>query len=179
MVTYFALITILEVYSVMILQVMMERSFWMYKLSRLHPSYVPEIHRFIDAAKNHARRTKKMRIHCPCMDCRNVVVFDDTQQILSHLVHQGFMKDYLIWSKHGEGSSAPYTTGNPANIDVDGLDMLVGGFSSYTRHNNLTSMVQTPNMLCQMFLIMVSLEEMKVSELMSCQIIWLRKMQNS
>jgi hypothetical protein len=38
------------------------------------------------------------------------------------------MKDYLIWTKHGEGSSVPYTTGNPANIDVDGPDMLVGGF---------------------------------------------------
>jgi hypothetical protein len=59
---------------------------------------------------------------------RNVVVFDDTQQILSHMVHRGFMKDYLISTKHGEGRSAPYTTGNPANIDVDGLDKLVGGF---------------------------------------------------
>jgi hypothetical protein len=100
----------------------------MYKLSRLDPSYIPEVHRFIDAAKNHARRTKKTHIHCPCVDCRNVVVFDGTQQILSHLVHRGFMKDYLIWTEHGEGSSAPYTTGNPANINVDGLDMLVGGF---------------------------------------------------
>jgi hypothetical protein len=62
------------------------------------------------------------------MDCKNIVVFDDTQQILSHLVHRGFVKDYLIWTKHGEGSPAPYTTGNPANIDVDGPDMLVGGF---------------------------------------------------
>jgi hypothetical protein len=107
---------------------MMERSFWMSKLSRLDPSYIPEVYRFIDAAKNHARRTKKTHIHCPCMDCKNIVVFDDTQQILSHLVRQGFMKDYLIWTKHGEGSYAPYTTENPANIDVDGPDMLVGGF---------------------------------------------------
>jgi hypothetical protein len=38
------------------------------------------------------------------------------------------MKGYLIWTKHGEGNSAPYTTGNPTNIDVDGPDMLVGGF---------------------------------------------------
>jgi hypothetical protein len=62
------------------------------------------------------------------MDCRNVVVFDDTQQILSYLVCRGFMKDYLIWTKHGEGSSAPYTTENPANINIDGPDMLVGRF---------------------------------------------------
>jgi hypothetical protein len=62
------------------------------------------------------------------MDYRNIVVFDDTQQILSYLVRRGFMKDYLIWTKYEDDSSAPYTTGNPANIDVDGLDMLVGGF---------------------------------------------------
>jgi hypothetical protein len=27
------------------------------------------------------------------------------------------VKDYIIWTKHGEGSSSPYTAGNPANID--------------------------------------------------------------
>ena len=31
----------------------MERSLWMYNLSRLDPSYIPEVHRFVDAAKNH------------------------------------------------------------------------------------------------------------------------------
>jgi hypothetical protein len=48
---------------------------------------------------------------------QNVVVFDDKEQIISHLVCQEFMKDYIIWTKHGEGSSSRYTTGNPANID--------------------------------------------------------------
>jgi len=33
------------------------------------------------------------------------------------------MKDYLIWKKHVEGCSAPYTVGDPANIDTDGLGM--------------------------------------------------------
>jgi hypothetical protein len=51
------------------------------------------------------------------MDCKNAVVFDDKEQIISHLVCRGFMKDYIIWTKHGEGSSSPYTTRNPANID--------------------------------------------------------------
>jgi hypothetical protein len=30
----------------------------MYNLSRLDPSYIPEVHRFIVAAKNHAWRKK-------------------------------------------------------------------------------------------------------------------------
>ena len=102
----------------------MERSFWIYNLSRLDLSYIPEVHRFIDAAKNHAGRTKAKHIYCPCMDCKNVVVFDDKELIISHLVYRGFMKDYMIWTKHGEGSSAPYTTRNPANINADGPGML-------------------------------------------------------
>jgi len=102
---------------------MMERSLWMYNLSRLDPSYIPEVHRFVDAAKNHALRTKTKHIYCPCYDCRNILLFEDTEVIISHLVCRGFMKDYLIWTKHGEGSSAPYTVGDPAHIDTDGPGM--------------------------------------------------------
>jgi len=38
------------------------------------------------------------------------------------------MKDYLIWTKHGEGSSMPYTTRNPKNIDANGPDMIANRF---------------------------------------------------
>jgi hypothetical protein len=51
------------------------------------------------------------------MDCKNVVVFDDKKQTISRLVYRGFMKDYMIWTKHGEGSSSPYTIVNHANIN--------------------------------------------------------------
>jgi hypothetical protein len=44
------------------LQVMMGRTFWMYKLSRLDPSYMSEIHRFVDISTNHAWRTKTKHI---------------------------------------------------------------------------------------------------------------------
>ena len=68
----------------------------MYNLSRLDPSYISEVHRFIDVATNHAWRTKTKHIYCPCMDCKNAVVFNDTEQIISHLVCRGFVKDYII-----------------------------------------------------------------------------------
>jgi len=58
----------------------------MYNLSRLDPSYITEVQTFIDAAKNYASRTRKMHIHCPCMDYRIFSIFDDIQQILTHLV---------------------------------------------------------------------------------------------
>jgi hypothetical protein len=92
---------------------MMERTSWMYNLSRLDPLYIFEAHRFIDVATKQACRIKTKHIYCPCMDCKNVVVFDDIDQIISHLVCRGFVKDYTFWTKHGEGSSSPYTTGNP------------------------------------------------------------------
>jgi len=69
-----------------VLQVVMERSFWMYNLSRLDTSYITEVQRFVDAAQNHASRTRKTHIHCPCMDCRNLVVL------------MTFNKSLLIWS---------------------------------------------------------------------------------
>jgi len=55
----------------------------MHNLSRLDPSYITEVQRFIDAAQNHASRTRKTHIHCLCMDCRNLVLSDDIQQILT------------------------------------------------------------------------------------------------
>ena len=54
-------------------------------------------------------------------NAKNVVVFEDAKEISSHLVHRGFMKDYLIWVKHGEGSSAPSVEANL--VHADGLNM--------------------------------------------------------
>jgi hypothetical protein len=102
------------IYTIIIfVQLKMERPLWMYKLSRLDPSYQLEVHRFIDAAKRHACREKTKHIYCSCIDCKNVVVFEDANQINSHLLCRGFMKDYLILAKHGEGSSTPCVVGNP------------------------------------------------------------------
>jgi len=47
------------------------------------------------------------------------------------------MKDYLIWTKLGEGSSAPYTVGDPANVDTDGPGMPADQFfhdTPYSEH---------------------------------------------
>jgi hypothetical protein len=68
------------------LQVMMERTSWMYNLSKLDLSYISDVRRFIDVAMNHAWRTKTKHIYYPCMDYKNIVVFDKKEQIISHLV---------------------------------------------------------------------------------------------
>jgi len=102
----------------------------MYNLSRLHLSYHLEVRKFIDAARRHACRQKTKYICCPCTECKNIVVFEDAEEISSHLVRRGFMKDYLIWVKHGEGSSAPSAEANP--VHADGLNMDDG-----TQHHRL------------------------------------------
>ena len=92
----------------------------MYNLSRLDPSYLLEVLKFIDAARRHACRQKTKYIYCSCIECKNAVVFEDAEEISSHLVRRGFMKDYLIWVKHGEGSSVPSAEANP--VYADGLN---------------------------------------------------------
>jgi hypothetical protein len=46
------------------------------------------------------------------MDYKIVVVFDNKSSGMP-MIYEG----YIIWTKHGEVSSSPYTTRNPANID--------------------------------------------------------------
>jgi hypothetical protein len=57
----------------------------MYNLSRLDPSYISEVHRFIDVATKHAWRTKTKHRYCPCKDCKKLL----------YLMTQ--TKSYLIW----------------------------------------------------------------------------------
>jgi hypothetical protein len=63
-------------------------SLWLYNLTRLDPSYISEVHMFIYVTTNHAWRAKTMHIYCPCMDCKNVVVYGDTERIISNLVSE-------------------------------------------------------------------------------------------
>jgi len=53
------------------------------------------------------------------------------------------MKDYLIWTKHGEGSSAHYTIGDPANTDANSPGRPNGGFQFF--HNTHQSEHVVPN----------------------------------
>jgi hypothetical protein len=57
----------------------MERSFWMYSLSRLDSLYHLEVRKFIDAARRHVCIQKTKYICCPCIECKNVVVFKDAE----------------------------------------------------------------------------------------------------
>jgi hypothetical protein len=57
----------------------------MYNLSRLDPSYISKVHRFIDVAANHAWRTKTS----------TYIVHAWTAKMLLYLTTKN--KSYLIW----------------------------------------------------------------------------------
>jgi hypothetical protein len=57
---------------------------------------------FLETAVQHASRQKEETIYCPCKVCKNVVLFKDCEAIHEHLVQNGFMDNYIIWTKHGE-----------------------------------------------------------------------------
>ena len=81
----------------------MDRSEWMYKISRvLDARYLSEVRKFIAAARAHRDRSKRRTIVCPCSNCKNLIAFTNDGQVQSHLIRFGFVENYTVWTQHGE-----------------------------------------------------------------------------
>jgi hypothetical protein len=74
---------------------------WMYKTSRLDPSYLEHVTKFIAATKRHRLGLKREHTVCPCKSYKNLLLHEDNV-VKSHLVRYGFVKDYIIWKFHEE-----------------------------------------------------------------------------
>ena len=74
---------------------------WMYKTSRLDPSYLEHVTKFIATAKRHHLGLKREYTVCPCKSCKNLLLHEDNM-VKSHLVWYGFVKDYTVLKFHGE-----------------------------------------------------------------------------
>ena len=83
----------------------------MYNSKRMDAYFRGELNKFIQTAENHTRNEKTRLIHFPCKACRNLRVFSDPTTIRSHVVVNGFVKDYKIWKYHGE-MDAPFPMNN-------------------------------------------------------------------
>ena len=68
---------------------------WMYKTSRLHPSYLEHVTKFIAVAKRHRLGLKREHTVCPCKSYKNLLAQGD-DMVKSHLVWYGFIKDYSV-----------------------------------------------------------------------------------
>lgn len=75
---------------------------WMYKISRLSPTFMVEVSKFINTAKKNALKEKLKGIHCPCSHCKNERVWIQADEVKPPLVRWGFVEGYMMWIIHGE-----------------------------------------------------------------------------
>ena len=73
---------------------------WMYDLSHTDPRYLTGIDDFIKRARANAGDSHL--VFCPCKDCKNTRKWGDVEHIRLHLITRGFMRNYTIWTLHGE-----------------------------------------------------------------------------
>ncbi|WVZ58179.1 hypothetical protein U9M48_008474 [Paspalum notatum var. saurae] len=70
--------------------------------SRVDPSYLIEVDKFIETANKHATKTNSVGIICPCRICKNKMVAREDKTVRSHLICHGFVKHYHTCIYHGE-----------------------------------------------------------------------------
>ena len=70
----------------------------------------------------HAHNNRTKQIHCPCFDCKNNIVWENTNVIKTHLIQRGFIADYKVWIHHGEAQLTSNTCVNNVNEKVHDAD---------------------------------------------------------
>jgi hypothetical protein len=55
---------------------------------------------FLEVAK--ANKSPKGFMSCPCSVCRNDKDYTDWETLHLHLIKNGFMANYVLWTRHGE-----------------------------------------------------------------------------
>ena len=73
----------------------MDRSEWMYRMSRLEPQYLVHVRKFVAAAKTHRQSLNQTTTICLCSHCKNRKAHEDGMA-QSHLIKFGFVKDYMV-----------------------------------------------------------------------------------
>ena len=72
---------------------------WMYA-DRRTKEFVDGMHSFLEVAK--ANKNPKGFMCCPCSQCRNEKDHADWGTLHLHLLKNGFMPNYVVWTNHGE-----------------------------------------------------------------------------
>jgi len=74
---------------------------WMYRMKRMEPQYLVHVRKFVVAAKAHRESLNRMTTICSCSHCKNMRAHIDNE-VQSHLIRFGFVKDYTVWTFHSE-----------------------------------------------------------------------------
>jgi len=78
---------------------------WMYG-GRTSPEFSQGVVEFLDRASQHMLESNEPKMFCPCVICKNEVLWPRRQTIEEHIILRGFMESYTCWSKHGEQQPA-------------------------------------------------------------------------
>ena len=70
--------------------------------------YCNKVQGFINYTTSNPRNINGGGIRCPCKRCKNKK-FLDLDIVTIHLLHKGFMEEYLYWYAHGK-PFVPYET---------------------------------------------------------------------
>ena len=71
----------------------------MYMTDRRSKEFIDGVHEFIEVAEKHKYSGF---VRCPCKFCKNEKDYSSLRTIHSHLFNSGFMRNYYVWTKHGE-----------------------------------------------------------------------------
>ena len=74
----------------------------MYGVNRVSQEYVNGVVAFRRAAEEDMLKKGINLMYCPCIDCGNLKMFNNSAQIEAHLIRRGFKKGYTCWTSHGE-----------------------------------------------------------------------------
>ncbi|KAK1354706.1 hypothetical protein POM88_047962 [Heracleum sosnowskyi] len=84
---------------------------WMYqrkdKRGSLNPVFLKGLDNFMQYVISRPSSYNGTNIQCPCSKCRNFGGFWNAETVKLHLMKNGFVSDYYVWSRHGE----PYIAG--------------------------------------------------------------------
>lgn len=88
----------------------MEDRSWMYSFNdRDILNCYDRVNRFIEVAAQNALHWSEETIYCPCKICKNEAMYPSNERdtIRFHLLKNGFVKNYCVWTKHGEIGDNP------------------------------------------------------------------------
>ena len=74
----------------------------MYGVNRVSQEYINGVVAFRRAAEQDMLKKGIKFMYCPCIDCGNLKIFNNSAQIEVHLIRRGFKKGYTCWTSHGE-----------------------------------------------------------------------------
>src|SRR6187551_2316626 len=100
---------------------------WMYRDPHAQ-AFRDGLRTFLDAAE--AYRTPSGFMFCPCTHCKNIQSYKQRGCLQVYLMRHGFMRNYSVWTKHGErGILMDEDEKDEADDDISLLAQYYGSFA--------------------------------------------------